>query len=105
MPVGFMPDLAALQDGRLEVVLCTADGLRAALVDRAGQPIDDPTPTGGDCPFAFVAGTSLALPTLIDQPPVHGGGDRVLFVTRSLADRTPVRGPPLGSRAPPVRLA
>ena len=110
VPVGFMPDLAGLADGRIEIVLCTPEGLKAVSFDKDGRPLphDDSQKhdavTGGDCPFGLAVGTALLAPDTAEA-------FVVAFATAVLARHPddfrlgpPAHGPPLGPRAPPALL-
>ncbi|MBA2125410.1 hypothetical protein DLM45_04125 [Hyphomicrobium methylovorum] len=103
VPVGFMPDVAAAQDGNFRVIICTVHGMVAVEVDETGKIVPGKTDakTGQQCTFS-VLGT-LLLPTL--------DGGVILSVRRVIAaelpmlavDLPPVRaGPQLGSRGPPT---
>ena len=111
IPAGYMPDLGALRDGRLEITLCTADGLRtvsqpARSSETTGEaPADGPlAATPDDCPFGAVATQTLILPGDSALPP-HGAARH--FAPNASPERldTSSQGPPLGARAPPFLLA
>lgn len=109
VPTGYMPDVRALHDGRLEVTFCSAAGdvstLSLSLGARAGEPggkpVHDAAETGAQCPFGLLA--HLAPAPLPFMAPI------VLPAGRYAAPPPAYRalpalaaqGPPLGSRAPP----
>lgn len=108
VPVGYMPDLGALRDGQVQIVICTGTGTQALLVDAAGQPLDQERAPdhadAADCSFATATATAVALPVTapaLARPAfasgAHSGGESVALLP-------PVQGPPLGSRAPPALL-
>ena len=110
IPVGYMPDPAALQDGRFEIVVCTPTGLKTVTVlpDRAGPDgTDDGAadgPTAPDCPFQTVIAKAMVLPDQLGVPlrwiPVSRP---VAVAPASAAPEALLLGPPLGPRAPPAR--
>lgn len=108
VPVGYMPDLGAARDGQVRVVLCTGYGSKSVLVDESGAPVEDQDEAkhgaAGDCPFGAAPAAALigaepaaalAIPDL-KQASLAPGDASVLL--------PPAQGPPLGQRAPPVRL-
>jgi len=109
IPTGYMPDAGALQQGRLELAFCSADGPTTVSLDVHGHsgPASHSAPSAADCPFGAAAShAGNALPPLLAAQPVA-----VRVVDAPLPAGVPVaanfltRGPPLGSRAPPVLLA
>jgi len=100
VPAGYMPDVAALADGRLALTICHGDEL----------PKGDPTggnPRPDQCPFAAIShaplGASSERPCLAPAPAyfaftVHWG---------PVALTIPAHRPPLpfSARAPPPALA
>jgi len=65
VPLGFMPDLTRLADGVFEIVICSADGIRAITIDESGHPVTPHRPDTGPvhnglCPFAAAAALALA---------------------------------------------
>jgi hypothetical protein len=108
IPVGYMPDLGGLQEGQVQIVICTGTGTQALLVDAAGQPLDeDQTPDhagAADCFFATAAATAFVLPATAPTlaRPAFASGEPA--GRDALALVPPVQGPPLGPRAPPVLL-
>lgn len=108
IPVGFMPDLQALRDGRIEIVICTPSGLKSIAVpaDVAAPVVSEDGSSNGtvahECPFDAVISQAIlpADPVADVERSAHtADGPRnpasTTFAIRSL-------GPPLGSRAPPV---
>ena len=124
VPVGYMPDAAALRQGRLQISFCSAAGgppsVMTALMDaRAPSPamsdmsaMSDPRDgghagqaddTAQECPFWMVAHQTLDLPPLPYLPalPAAAVASVAPPVPLSLPP-LPAAGPPLGPRAPPV---
>lgn len=70
IPVGFMPDLDALRDGRIDIVVCTPSGLKTVTVstDPEGAGVDEQKSPDervtNDCPFNVVMAQALLGPTL-----------------------------------------
>jgi hypothetical protein len=101
LPTGFMPDLGAIGQGEIELVLCTAGGDAPILPAHQGDTGSPHKSAGFDCPFGtvlakvFVASAVVvaeAIPAAYDSP-----------APRPAAELTPPsQGPPLGSRAPPL---
>jgi len=109
VPVGYMPDLGALQEGEVQIVICTGSGTQTLMVNTAGQPVDiggDVSKHGaaGDCAFGMVAGKIFVLPALLDGATDHGSSRTFPQPVSIAASTPPAQGPPLGSRAPPVLL-
>ena len=107
VPVGYMPDFAAAADGQVRIVICTGFGSKSILVDEAGNPVadqDDSQPGYGDCPFGTASGAAFLTPEPAVAP-VHAGLAKG-FVPPAGAQALPppAQGPPLGQRAPPIRL-
>jgi hypothetical protein len=119
VPAGFMPDVGALRDGRLEMTFCTSGDIKTITVDthdvysghhgHDGAPASDDAPNqqsqSNDCPFSVLS-TLPAMPTmalaLVGLPLLLAPIQPVLR-----AAPLPVvlsQGPPLGSRAPPFHL-
>lgn len=106
-PAGYMPDPAALQDGRFEIVVCTPAGLKTIMAapDRAG-PTDDERSSDDlsatECPFQRVMAKALVVPgqdgapVRWTQPAIPGE-----MWGRTVMPRSAPPGPPLGPRAPP----
>lgn len=105
-PLGFVPDIAGLGEGRFEIVICTGFGFKTIQVDAAGRPLAPDEPgqeteaPAGDCAFRSLAQIA-DLPSVEALPapsrPVLG---QVLAPSRQ-ALPPPAQGPPLGARAPP----
>jgi hypothetical protein len=102
LPVGFMPDLDALGGGRLDIVLCTAQGDAPLPLDAGGAPAKPHGSPGVDCPFGMALAKTIVAPIL---PALPQAAAPIATVTRAdpvAALRPPSQGPPLGSRAPPI---
>ena len=105
IPPGYMPDLAAAQDGVITLVICSPDGLRTVSLDENGKPVE-PGESPDEhqrqhCPFASVG--SIDLPPLAKEPmPIVFTMHAALWSPQEgLGAERPVVGP-VGSRAPPT---
>ena len=114
IPVGFMPDLKALQDGRVEITLCTADGLKTVLAESPGhskdsgqdRSSDSNKPVAGDhCPFGSVATQAVALAAAGTATSATDAYVGPVFPAFDPSPRDVAQGPPLGSRAPPAVIS
>lgn len=120
VPVGYMPDIDALRQGRLALGFCAAGGglppvLRAPAAqmdahhghhgDHGGGAPGDHGAAGQECPFGLSAHQVLDVPPMMAVAPVLL---RWLAQTPAQVDSPrpamPAAGPPLGSRAPPSIL-
>lgn len=107
IPVGFMPDLAALGQERVEIVICTGIGAQSIEVDADGQPVK-PGPSdrsSTECPFAATFATAVLSPVMGEVEIARLERSEPVPVSGATALRPAVRGAPLGSRAPPLPLA
>lgn len=110
LPPGFMPDLQALRDGRIEITICSVDGARLVVLDRDSTPVKD-KPAGHDeagglhCPFGLAAAQTFVLPDLSQLSLPRMAEAAALDRPTRQGTRPQVRGPPLGSRAPPTDIA
>jgi hypothetical protein len=109
VPVGYMPDLGALEHGQVRIVVCTGAGFKTLLVDEAGQPVGSQeagkTQHAGDgCPFGTASASAFLAPALVVTlaPPVFQR--HFLLPGSGVALLPPAQGPPLGPRAPPTVL-
>jgi Protein of unknown function (DUF2946) len=108
VPVGYMPDLGALRDGQVQIVICTGTGTQALLVDQSGHPVED----GGaadqagasDCAFAISTASALALPSAVPLLSLPVAAGRTARTSEAGISFPPAQGPPLGPRAPPILL-
>ena len=108
VPVGYMPDLGALRDGQVQIVICTGTGTQALLVDQSGHPVED----GGaedhagasDCAFAISSASALALPSAVPSLSLPMASGRTPRTSEAGISFPPAQGPPLGPRAPPILL-
>ena len=105
VPPGYMPDLAAAQDGIITLVICSPDGLRTISLDENGNPVE-PAEAPEEhqrqhCPFASVG--SIDIPQLAKEPvPIVFTMRAALWSPQEcLGAERPVAGP-VGSRAPPA---
>lgn len=101
VPVGYMPDLAALSKGTLQVVICTANGSETVLLD-AGGKTHKKTNSHADQPCAFSGLHAAALTASVAEPAKPAiEVSRLKFAFEALLP--PARaGPALGSRGPPT---
>lgn len=113
LPTGFMPDLDLLKRGGFQIVLCTAQGPVSVAVDEDGKPLDpdgdhdrhDPADAfAKDCPFGTAFAKAFDVPTLVATAVLALPAAVATVAPRPLDLRPPPQGPPLGSRAPPIRL-
>jgi hypothetical protein len=113
IPTGFMPDSAALRDGRLELALCSSAGTTSTITVDLSQghhpdhgASHDSSPAATDtCPYWTAAHLALDLPPPLVMPALASAhaAPIVAFAQRSLPP-LPALGPPLGPRAPPSLL-
>jgi hypothetical protein len=109
VPVGYMPDLGALEHGQVRIVVCTGAGFKSLLVDEAGRPVDAQEPgtsqhAGADCPFGTAAAKAFLAPTLVAAHEPPAVEQSVFHPGSGVALLPPAQGPPLGPRAPPTLL-
>lgn len=108
LPAGFMPDFKALGHGRIEIVLCTADGPSLITLDRDGKLVPKPPAGKGKVsnhsPCAWAPVLSKIFLASVDLPTRAGPSIHTVQqaqpIDRIVADR--VDHLPLGSRAPPL---
>jgi len=108
VPAGYMPDVGALHDGRLEVTFCSAAGappalaLQLAAKSRSGKNAGhDNAGSGAQCPFGLLAHLTpapAAAPAVLAPAAARHAPPRP--AARALPTQG-AQGPPLGSRAPP----
>jgi hypothetical protein len=111
VPLGTMPDGAALAEGRFALVICTTEGMVTIPFGAVGgEGGHDETPGEGDAPtlcawapcsvtaLALAEPTSVSLPRSLPAP-------RLALPPREATAPVGRTGPPLGSRAPPTLLA
>jgi hypothetical protein len=128
VPVGYMPDVDALRDGRLEMAFCSGNGPQTIAVDmHSSMSMDmsagmhhaahhgstsssdespaNPQSQSTDCPFSVLS-TLPAMPTIalavIGLPLLLSAVQPALYIAPLPA--VLFQGPPLGSRAPPSHL-
>lgn len=111
IPVGYMPDTAALRHGVVRISLCTSTGAVSVLqLVTGGQAhtghdhdSDSNHMAGAECPFWASAHLAADLPSLALTPFLVAVRDEaVRFVAPAELPPLPPAGPPLGSRAPPL---
>ena len=108
VPVGYMPDLGAARDGQVRVVLCTGYGSKSVLVDESGAPVEDQGEAkrggAGDCPFGAAPAAALIAPDPAAALAFYDLRQAFLSPDDASASLPLAQGPPLGQRAPPIRL-
>lgn len=106
VPAGYMPATAAESPGLFAVTLCSSSGVSFVsldLGDDAQQGSSPQYPLFENCPF----GLTLAQKLVPGTDPVTGvtnGAFQALVLPAAIVPtlRSPLPGPPLGSRAPPA---
>lgn len=103
IPVGYMPDLTAVSNGVLKIVICSSDGIKTVALNADGTPAaPDRHGEAHKHPCAFSGIGGLILAAAIAPPPPMSFDVREQSMPRYAADLLDHRaGPPLGSRAPP----
>ena len=110
VPTGYMPDLQALADGGVEIVICTPSGIETIRVAPDGQPIgpsekeDNGQSATPECPFHAAFAHAFTLPVLAPLTTITGLASANPSPTSEDVPLPPANGPPLGSRAPPLTL-
>jgi len=107
IPAGYMPGASPAHGGKVALALCSGSGaVFDVLLDVSGKPDHSGHAyTGLDCPFGVMA-SQAAMPA----PPPQAGRmppaapHAATPATRRALPPLPPLGPPLGSRAPPLRL-
>jgi len=104
VPTGFMLSPEALADGLVRMTLCDGYATRSVLVDADGNIVEDHGETdlaGQHCDFATASLAATPTPPLLLPAPSVLRADALLVPAVADFARPQVRGPPLGSRAPP----
>lgn len=103
VPTGFMPGQQALQNGKIELTFCNADGAMYTMEVDFSAEKSDSAHAVPYCPFGLLAHQVLDIPGPLSPVPIA----EIVFarpiapsLNRSLPP-LPALGPPLGSRAPP----
>jgi hypothetical protein len=110
VPLGFMPDFSAKGQARISLAFCTPGGAKSRLVDLAETPEKDPSGKlgahsgSGECSFAVSASPALPATQIIVFTKEYSIAISVAKASPVVASAS-LRGPPLGSRAPPVLLS
>lgn len=109
IPAGYMPDAAALRDGRVLITFCTVgSGISTAPLDLGDHDGNAAHQDGAAsaCPFGILAQQAFDMPLAATAvaPAVALVAWSAPFALNPalLAPQPP--GPPLGSRAPPLNL-
>lgn len=106
VPTGFMPDPAALRDGRLSITLCTANGAMLVtpltlLTDTPATHSGHDTVANAECPFGLLMAQAV-LPPVVSVAAIAAVFLRyVPHATYATLPPLPALGPPLGPRGPP----
>lgn len=118
VPVGYMPDVQALKQGRLELGFCAAGGgvfpgmpgladphithADAAHGHHGHHDSSQHVGAGQECPFGLSAHQALLVPPAVTlAPALLGWWVQAPRLTDSPRPPMPAAGPPLGQRAPP----
>lgn len=109
IPLGYMPDQTAAQQGKLLLTLCNGGAatvlVSLAAADTGDHPATDDATGGLDCPFGLFA-TQAVLPDMTVHTAALPRGVRLIPpVSYRSVPALPATGPPLGPRAPPFHLA
>ena len=106
VPAGFMPNLAALGDGRYELALCSAGAPAANSDETYSNRVPGKSESTGksDCPFGTVTAKTLAIPDPAPAPAPHLTVRNSWVRTPATDWSAPVVWRSLGPRAPPVHL-
>jgi hypothetical protein len=109
VPAGYMPDAAALRQGRLEISFCSAAGGSSSVLQALVEtPRDEHAPDAAqECPFWMVAHQAFDLPPMAGAAvlPATPAVSRPMAVLQRALPPLPPAGPPLGPRAPPFLSA
>lgn len=109
IPLGYMPDQGAVQQGKLLLTLCNGSSATVLFSLAAADNGDHPTPdevTGSlDCPFSLFATQAVLSDLSVGAAAVPRGERRIPLLSYRSAPTRAATGPPLGSRAPPSHLA
>lgn len=99
VPAGTMLDLASATSGKLQLVICTGDGLKTVSVDPDSEP-HAPSPAHGDGKCAFAAAASaLADAVFFPRPAALRGVHATVAWSGVWLSQI---GLPVGARAPPI---
>jgi len=118
VPVGYMPDVQALKQGRLALGFCAAGGgmfpgmpgladphtahADAAHDHHGHHDSSKHVGAGQECPFGLSAHQALLVPPAVTLvPALLGWWVQTPRLTDSPRPPMPAAGPPLGQRAPP----
>ena len=105
IPVGFMPNVSALADGVLEIVICSGAGIKTIALDESGAPVAPSRPhtnhvQDGLCPFATASAlAAVALISALFRP--YRWPSRALFSVDKIQFAPAYHSGALGPRAPP----
>ena len=108
LPTGFMPDLSALSDGQIKIVVCTDSGYQTVVLDEAGNPVkpskNDDSPKAPKCQFNAPGSKVFAqqVPTLTTAITFQNNASE--FYPREFGLNRVTPGAPVGLRAPPFIL-
>lgn len=101
IPAGFMPDFSAIKDGKISVVICTAQGNKTITVTLDGKPGHSPSNAHDVCPFA-AAPAAGSVPEVIQVRAAAPEANVRLFPSQTELVIVRRVGPILGSRGPPA---
>jgi len=103
IPIGYMPDFAAVSEGSFKVVICTSQGSQMMQLDENGKKVPANPESTHHQPCAFSSATPTVAPLYLAEIGIEPVGlvTEVSFAS-VFEELPPVRaGPALGSRAPP----
>jgi hypothetical protein len=100
VPAGYMPDFGSSSTGDFKVVICTATGPKALVLDEKGDPTPDSDHHHQPCTVAGLA--MVALPSFGPLVPVTADFVAAIRIPLPAATIPPARaGPQRSSRGPP----
>jgi hypothetical protein len=100
IPAGYMPDFGSSSTGDFKVVICTATGPKALVLDENGDPGSDSDHPHQPCTLAGLA--TVALPSFGPIVPVSVDFRAATWIPLPAATKPPARaGPQRSSRGPP----
>lgn len=108
VPVGYMPDSEALSQGQIFIHICNADGqlLLMPLDNISNNSKNDPDRMGHEnCPCCLIHDELISIYSsvaLVAKDIKWSSYPFLSYTDTNLLSAYGVRGPPLGSRAPPT---
>lgn len=99
IPVGYMPDFAGVEQGRIALAFCTASGGETRFVDLAGLSAKDDANKsghhahGGECPYAVAASPAL-FSAKVPVAPLFSSVESPAAHQQTILTSSSPRGPP-----------